>query len=93
MTDEVFKIGDNVILLQTLYTPNFSYGKIKKGSVGTVCRIAKTGAIGVSFFNYTGGHDCNNSCKDGTGLYINSTVIKKQPKSIEQEFKELYEMT
>ena len=92
MTPNNFQIGDKVRLITTLNEPNGEYEKIKRGSFGVVCRIAHTGSIGVSFYDYTGGHDCNQSCQNGTGLYIKPQYLEKIPKSIEEEFKELNEM-
>lgn len=88
-----FNVGDVVVLTITIPAPNGgNYAKIKKGSRGYVTRIASTGRIGVSFYNYTGGHDCNQSAVDGSGLYIQSRFLTIVDKTIEDDFAELARM-
>ena len=88
----MFKIGDRVKLVLTLTNPNRIYGRINEGSVGTVCRIATTGRIGISFNNYNGGHDCNGSCPNGTGLYLLPEDLQEIEKTEDDYFKELLEV-
>jgi len=88
-----FKLGDVVTLILDIPAPNGGhYGPIKKGAKGYITRVASTGRVGVSFYNYYEGHDCNQSAPNGTGLYIEPRYLKGAPKTIEDDFAELARM-
>lgn len=87
-----FKIGDFVTLNLTLVAPNRIYGRIESGSRGTVCAIASTGRIGVSFDKYIYGHNCNGKCLNGTGLWLLPEDLSITEKTTEDYFNDLVEM-
>ena len=85
-----YLVGDKVILIKDLIAPNGgSYESIKKGSTGIICRLNRTGTVGVRFDNYTGGHDCLGDCEYGKGLHVKVQDLKEQEKTIEDNFEDL----
>lgn len=76
-------------IIPSLTICNGKYGPISKGTRGTIVCFASTGRVGVSFFNFTLGHNCNSSALDGTGLYLKRADIQLSEKRIDDDFAEL----
>ena len=76
-----FQIGDRVILISEYADYDACCNEdLPRGSTGTVCEIANDGKrIGVSWDNFTDGHDCDGSIADSapnSGYYVEAWEVE-----------------
>ena len=74
-----FQIDDRVVLVSEFADYEFCRNKnLPRGSTGTVCEVASRDRIGVSWDNYTDGHNCDGSIIDsapGSGYYVDACEL------------------
>ena len=67
-----YKKGDRVIRIKSTHEK-----KVSIGSLGTVCKpIHRDGLIGVSWDDFTRGHNCSNTCPEDKGYFVPCIDIK-----------------
>jgi len=84
-TKQELKIGDRVIM-------KCRHGSVGKDTTGTIKKICDDTNVGIEFNDFNDGHDCDGSCKYGTGYYVYKSEVElidkiKEVKPTEKELK------